>query len=72
MKLKSLFHAASAAGYIALLVCFAITMTSVPAQGQSLFRQLSQDSFTNQSSQHMTEVEPGAFAWGPPSSPRFR
>ncbi len=65
MKLKSLFHAASAAGYIALLVCFAITMTSVPAQGQSLFRQLSQDSFTNQSSQHMTEVEPGAFAWGP-------
>jgi len=38
---------------------------SVPASAQSLFRQLSQDSFSNGSSQHMTEVEPGAFAYGP-------
>src|ERR1700679_726351 len=40
-------------------------LVSVPGSAQSLFRQLSQDSFTNQSSQHMTEVEPGAFANGP-------
>jgi hypothetical protein len=39
--------------------------SAVPGHAQSLFRQLSQDSFTNGSSQHMTEVEPGAFAYGP-------
>ncbi len=38
---------------------------ALPANAQSLFRQLSQDSFTNSSSQHMTEVEPGAAAHGP-------
>ena len=38
---------------------------AVPGYAQTIFRQLSQDSFTNQSSQHMTEVEPGAFAYGP-------
>jgi hypothetical protein len=39
--------------------------TAIPAGAQTLFRQLSQDSFTNPSSQHMTEVEPGAAANGP-------
>ena len=39
--------------------------TVVPSSAQTLFRQLSQDSFTNSSSQHMTEVEPGAAANGP-------
>src|ERR1700744_1124370 len=38
---------------------------AVPSSAQTLFRQLSQDSFTNPSSQHMTEVEPGAAANGP-------
>jgi len=38
---------------------------ALPAAAQAPFRQLSQDSFTNQSSQHMTEVEPGAAAHGP-------
>jgi hypothetical protein len=38
---------------------------AVPGSAQSLFRQLSQDSFTNSSSQHATEVEPGAYAVGP-------
>jgi hypothetical protein len=38
---------------------------AIPASAQSLFRQLSQDSFTDPSAQHMTEVEPGAFAQGP-------
>ena len=42
-----------------------VVLGSVPGSAQSLFRQLSQDSFTNGSSQHMTEVEPGAFATGP-------
>lgn len=38
---------------------------TLSASAQSLFRQLSQDSFTNSSSQHMTEVEPGAASNGP-------
>jgi hypothetical protein len=38
---------------------------AIPASAQSLFRQISQDSFTDPSAQHMTEVEPGAFAQGP-------
>ena len=38
---------------------------AVPSSAQSLFRQLSQDSFTNGTSQHMTEVEPGAAINGP-------
>src|SRR5271169_263136 len=42
-----------------------VVLGSVPGKAQSIFRQLSQDSFTNGSSQHMTEVEPGAFAYGP-------
>jgi hypothetical protein len=42
-----------------------VTTCAVPGHAQSLFRQLSQDSFTNGSSQHMTEVEPSAFANGP-------
>jgi hypothetical protein len=47
----------------ALAVVMAIG-SAVPGHAQALFRQLSQDTFTNQSSQHMTEVEPGAFAHG--------
>ncbi len=42
-----------------------IVLSALPASAQALFRQISQDSFTNQSSQHMTEVEPGAAAHGP-------
>jgi len=49
---------------LALGLALAIT-SAIPAHAQSLFRQLSQDTFTNQSSQHMTEVEPGAYAVGP-------
>jgi hypothetical protein len=38
---------------------------AIPASAQTgIFRQLSQDSFTDPSAQHMTEVEPGAFAYG--------
>jgi len=47
------------------LVCTLCVLGAVPAGAQGIFRQLSQDSFTNGSSQHMTEVEPGAFAYGP-------
>ena len=35
------------------------------SSAQSLFRQISQDSFTDQSSQHASEVEPGAAVKGP-------
>lgn len=41
------------------------TFATVPSSAQSLFRQISQDSFTNGTSQHMTEVEPDAIANGP-------
>src|SRR5450755_528008 len=44
----------------------AISLASaLPASAQGVFRQLSQDSFTDSSGQHLTEVEPGAFAQGP-------
>ncbi len=38
---------------------------AVPSSAQALFRQLSQDSFTNTTSQHMTEVEPSVASNGP-------
>ena len=38
---------------------------AIPASAQAgIFRQISQDSFTDPAAQHMTEVEPGAFAYG--------
>jgi hypothetical protein len=37
---------------------------AIPAAAQSLLRQLSQDSFSGGNGQHMTEVEPAAFAYG--------
>jgi hypothetical protein len=49
---------------LALGLALAVT-SAIPGHAQSLFRQLSQDTFTNGSSQHMTEVEPGAYAVGP-------
>ncbi len=43
---------------------FAISLAAVPASAQTgFYRQLSQDSFTDPAAQHMTEVEPGAFAY---------
>ena len=51
---------------LTIAVAFALgTLGSVSGHAQGVFRQLSQDSFTNQSSQHKSEVEPGAFANGP-------
>jgi len=55
-------------GRAVLVVTLAATVAllgAVPAAGQSLFRQLSQDSFSGGNGQHQTEVEPGAFAYGP-------
>jgi hypothetical protein len=37
---------------------------AVPAGAQTIFRQLSQDIFSGGNGQHLTEVEPGAFAYG--------
>ena len=44
---------------------FALGAFALPSSAQSLFRQISQDSFTNQTSQHATEVEPNAAVNGP-------
>src|SRR5271157_2352348 len=52
------------AGLVLTLICSLYLCAAIPASAQSLFRQLSQDSFSNGSSQHMTEVEPGAFSYG--------
>jgi hypothetical protein len=38
---------------------------ALPGNAQTLFRSISQDSFTNTTSQHKTEVEPGAAVNGP-------
>jgi hypothetical protein len=51
-----------------LILALGVALAAVgtlPAHAQGLFRQISQDSFTNGSSQHMTEVEPGAASFGP-------
>jgi len=47
---------------ILLLSLVALVVASASAQVSLV--QLSEDTFTNTSSQHMTEVEPGAFTWG--------
>ncbi len=52
----------------AVLTCalgLAVSFAAIPASAQGVLRQLSQDSFTDPGAQHMTEVEPGAFAQGP-------
>jgi hypothetical protein len=41
-----------------------VLLSDMPASAQSVFRQLSQDSFSGGNGQHLTEVEPGAFAYG--------
>ena len=43
----------------------AVGLAAIPASAQGVLRQLSQDSFTDPSGQHMSEVEPSAFAQGP-------
>ncbi|MGC2111338.1 MAG: sialidase family protein [Candidatus Korobacteraceae bacterium] len=61
------FSSRHSTGRAALTVALAFAlgiMGSVSGHAQGIFRQLSQDSFTNQSSQHKSEVEPGAFANG--------
>jgi len=48
-------------------ILFSLTLLAVGASvvsAQVSLVQISQDNFTNMSSQHMTEVEPGAFTWG--------
>jgi hypothetical protein len=53
------------AGLIPALGVALIFAGAAPASAQGVLRQLSQDSFTDPAAQHMTEVEPGAFANGP-------
>ncbi|HUM06181.1 MAG TPA: sialidase family protein [Terriglobales bacterium] len=47
-----------------LLLLVGFALQPAPASAQVSLVQLSEDTFTNTSSQHMTEVEPGAFTWG--------
>jgi len=64
-KMETCFRRGASRTLAILTVGGALAIWStLPAGAQSLFRQLSQDSFTNSSSQHMTEVEPGAAANG--------
>jgi hypothetical protein len=67
MKLMHSFsrHGISRATLTLALGAFLGGVSAVPATAQGVLRQLSQDSFTNPSSQHMTEVEPSALANGP-------
>src|SRR5437763_11119009 len=57
-------HLSHAGRKLFVLMCLAgcFAVTSVTAQVS--LTQLSEDTFTNNSSQHMTEVEPSAFTWG--------
>src|SRR6516165_7132962 len=52
------------AALVLTLVCSLCAVATIPAGAQNLFRQLSQDVFSGGPGQHMTEVEPGAFAYG--------
>jgi hypothetical protein len=47
-----------------MVIVVAVLAVSVPAAAQVSLTQLSADTFTNNTSQHATEVEPGAFTWG--------
>ena len=53
------------AALVLTLVCSLCAVAAIPASAQSLFRQLSQDTFSGGNGQHQSEVEPGAFAYGP-------
>jgi hypothetical protein len=55
--------------YCGRVLCVMFIVAVVPAlsamaAGQVSLTQLSEDTFTNNTSQHATEVEPGAFTWG--------
>ena len=65
---QSYSHRCSGLGRAALVLSLALVVGlfgAIPVSAQSLFRQLSQDSFSGGSGQHQSEVEPGAFAYGP-------
>lgn len=47
----------------AVLLVLAVSV-AMPSSAQVSLVQLSEDTFTNASSQHMTEVEPSSFTWG--------
>src|SRR5437868_354434 len=49
---------------LCVLMCLAGCFGVASVAAQVSLTQLSEDTFTNNSSQHMTEVEPSAFTWG--------
>ena len=51
-------------GWFAFLILAVCTVLALPAAAQIPLNQLSQDTFTDQPSQHDTEVEPSAFTHG--------
>ena len=59
------------AAFVLALIC-SLCVSVIPAGAQNIFRQLSQDNFTGGNGQHMTEVEPGAFAYGPTTVAAFQ
>src|SRR5690242_19897634 len=50
---------------LALTIAATLALFAVPAGAQTLFRQLSQDTFSGGNGQHQSEVEPAAYAHGP-------
>ena len=67
MRLISFRHCCGVfrAAFVLTLLSILSIVAAVPATAQNIFRQLSQDTFSGGSGQHMSEVEPGAFAYGP-------
>ncbi len=60
----SLRDSSPGATLLTLLLGLAFAASSaLPSQAQSVFRQLSHDTFNNQGSQHETEVEPSGFSY---------
>src|SRR5215831_19133514 len=49
---------------LAVFIVVTLATSAVLSQAQVGLLQLSDDTFTNRTSQHMTEVEPSAFTWG--------
>jgi hypothetical protein len=57
-------HASGRTASVFTIGLIVAVLGSSIAHGQVAPQQISQDSFTNQDSQHMTEVEPSGFPWG--------
>ena len=58
------FKRASATGLFLVLLFAVVFLLTASSSAQVTLTQLSQDTFTDQASQHLSEVEPGTYSWG--------